>query len=405
MIPAGFELVTESSALQDLVARLVAHDRYALDTEFHRERTFWPRLALVQLAWAARGGEAAGVALVDPLAVDVVALAPLLRSSAVMIAHACDQDLEVLLRACGEIPCALWDTQVAAGFTGSASSSLASLSKRYLGIEVVKGDRLTDWNRRPLTSAQLTYAAADVEHLLELADAVAADLASRGRRAWADEECELVRRRPYGPGDPEVAWWKLRDARQLRGPARGVAQEVSAWRERRARLVDVPVRQVLPDLALQAIAHNPPADRATLRRVRGLEGRHLRDDVETEVLAAVAAGRRLDPAMLRVPASDDIARELRPAIALAAAWVAQLAKDEEIDAALLATRHDLTAYLRREPDARLAEGWRAELVGGPLRELVGGRAALAFDGRGGLVLEARSGQAITALAPGPSTTA
>jgi ribonuclease D len=323
--------------------------------------------------------------MVDPQAVDLAPFADLLRSPAVLVAHACEQDLEVLLQACGQVPGRLWDTQVAAGFTGSASSSLAALSKRYLGIEVVKGNRLTDWSRRPLTDGQLAYAAADVERLLDLADAIAADLDGRDRRAWADEECEILRTRPHGPVDLDQAWWRLRDARQMRGATRGVAQEVAAWRERRARHLDIPVRHVLADLAVQAIAHNPPGNGTALHNIRGLDARRLRGEAEAELLDAVAAGRRLAPEKIRVPPTDEIARELRPAIALAAAWVA--------------------AYLRREPGARLSTGWRARMVGLPLGELVEGRAALAFDGQGRLVVEARSRQPLPGQATEETTTA
>lgn len=402
--PAGStgapEPITDDAALADLVSLLGGVGRYALDTEFHRERTYWPRVALVQLAWPAGAGQGPGTALVDPLAVDLAPLAEVLAGPGTMVAHAAEQDLEVLELACGRGPTSLWDTQVAAGFAGHGSASLAALSTRYLGIAVAKGDRLTDWSQRPLTASQLTYAAADVDHLLDLADAIGADLDRRGRRTWAEEECAALLARPHGPGDPNRAWWKLRDARQLRAPGRGVAQEVAAWRELRARRVDLPVRQVLPDLALQAIAHNPPRSAAALSSVRGLEGRHLRPGAAEEVLAAVERGRALPPEAVVVPPSDEVPRELRPAVALAAAWLSQVAKDEEIDAALLATRADLAAYLRGDPDVRLARGWRAAMGGAALSALVGGTAALAFDGHGGLVLEARSGRP-----PEPATAA
>jgi ribonuclease D len=318
-----------------------------------------------------------------------------------MVAHAADQDLEVLELACGARPTSLFDTQVAAGFLGHGSASLAGLGRTFLGITLPKGDRLTDWSRRPLTAGQLAYAAADVAHLFDLADTVTDRLRQSGRLAWADEESAAVLGRPHGPGDPERAWWKLRDSRQLAGPARGVAQEVAAWRERRARAVDQPARFVLPDLALQAIAHGQPVTRTALEAVRGLDQRHLRGPLAGEILAAVARGRNLGEDHLRLPPVDEVDRALRPAVALAAAWVAQLARDEHIDAALLATRSDLVAYLRGDERARLGRGWRAAMVGDPLAALVRGEAALAFDGGGRLVLEARSRRPLPPGAPSP----
>jgi ribonuclease D len=372
------------------VARLLTAERYALDTEFHRERTYWPHLALVQVAW---DGPLGGVAVIDPQAVEVSPLAEVLAGPGVMVAHAADQDLEVLERACGRGPSRLFDTQVAAGFAGQGSASLASLSRVFLGSDVPKADRLTDWRRRPLTESQLAYAAADVENLIQLADAISAELRPGGRLAWAEEECEMLRVRPHGPGDPLKAWWKLRDARSLRGPARGVAQEVAAWRERRAQATDHPVRTVLPDLAVMAIAHRPPSNARALSEIRGLDGRNLRQDVASEVLAAIERGKSLRADQLVLPPVDDVPKELRAAVSLLMAWIAQLARNERLDATVIATRGDVAAFVRGDPEGRLSQGWRKEMVAGGLRSLLEGKASLAFDGDGGLVLEERSGTA------------
>lgn len=323
---------------------------------------------------------------------DVAPLADVLAGPGVMVAHAADQDLEILERFCGRGPSRLLDTQVAAGFAGHTSPSLGSLMQAFLGRDMAKGDRLTDWRVRPLTDSQRAYAAADVEYLLALADAITDDLDRSGRRPWAEQECEYLRRRNHGPSDPRRAWWKLRDARSLKGPARGVAQEVAAWREQRAQEVDQPVRSVLPDLAVQAIAHRPPANAGALVRIRGLEGRHMRPAVADQIMAAVERGRKLPPSELVLPPADEVPKELRAPVSLVMSWVAQLSRDERIDASLLATRSDVAAFLRGEPDSRLSQGWRAGLVAGPVKALVEGRAALGFDGNGSLVLEERSGR-------------
>lgn len=375
-----------------LVERLRTVDRYALDTEFHRERTYWPGLALMQVAWPQTNGGAPGLALIDPLAVDVRPFAEVLSSPAAMVAHAAEQDLEILERYCGRGPGRLFDTQIAAGFLGYAAPSLTTLSRAFLGHEVAKGDRLTDWRARPLTDSQIAYAAADVEHLLLLADRIAEDLDREGRGQWASEECESLRSRSHGPSVPERAWWKLRDARSLKGSARGVAQEVAAWRELRARSLDQPVRTVLPDLAVQAIAHRPPSSAGALNRVRGMEGRQLRPAVASELLAAVERGRVLPVDELRLPPADDVPRELRAPVALVMAWIAQVARDERLDPALLATRGDVASYLHDEDGSRLSTGWRCSMLAEPVRALVEGRAALSFDGAGRLTLEERSGR-------------
>jgi ribonuclease D len=381
------QLVDDQAAFDELVdtlAVLPADGGYALDTEFHRERTYWPRLALIQIAWPG------GLALVDPLAVDVRGLADVLRGPALFVAHAADQDLEVLEQACGVAPARLFDTQIAAGFLGMVSSSLSNLAEKLLGRRLVKGDRLTDWSRRPLTADQQAYAASDVAYLLDIAAELRSQLAERGRLEWAEQECQTLLERSRGHHDPDTAWWKLRDSRSLRGASRGVAQAVAAWRERRAMESDVPPRFVLSDLALLSIAHKPPKDAETLSHVRGLDGRNLKGSTGQQLLEAVRAGQRMQDAELRLPKPEEIDRHLRPAVALAAAWVSQLGRDEAIDPALLATRSDLIALLRGDDDCRLATGWRAAVVGDPVKRLVAGQAALAFDGHGGLVLEARS---------------
>lgn len=346
----------------------------------------------MQISWEDQPGGPAQVALVDPLAVDVTGLCDVLTGPGTMVAHAADQDLEILARVCGAAPARLLDTQLAAGFAGHTSASLGSLTQSFLGRELAKGDRLTDWRVRPLTSSQLAYAAADVDHLLALADAITAELDRSGRRPWAEEECESLRARPHGSPDPDRAWWKLRDARSLKGSARGVAQEVAAWRERRAQSLDQPVRTVLPDLAVQAIAHRPPPNAAALNRIRGMEGRQVRPAVGEEILAAVERGRNLPASRLCLPPADEVPKEMRAPVALVMAWIAQLSRDERIDASLLATRSDVAAFLRGDEGNRLAHGWRADLVAEPLRALVEGRAALGFDGAGSLVLEERSGR-------------
>jgi ribonuclease D len=382
------------------VARLADEPRYAVDTEFHRERTYAPRLALLQVAWSD------GCAVVDPLAVDVAPLGAVLGGPGTAVLHAAGQDLEVLLRACGTVPSSLFDTQVAAGFLGFSTPSLATLLERVLGVSLPKGDRLTDWLRRPLTTGQLDYAVADVAWLLPLTDALVSELDATGRRPWVEEEVELIRTRSRTMPDPDLAWLRLKEARALRGRSRGVAAAVAAWRERRAASLDIPARQVLPDLAVLGIAGAMPRSMGALRAVRGVDERHLRGGAGDELLAAVAAGRELAEAATGEPRRDDVDRDLRPAVALVAAWVAQLGRDLRIDPSLLATRSDLAAFLNGDRDARLASGWRATLIGEPVRRLVEGQAALAFgrDGagtRGGLVLEERSGRPVVVDLPVP----
>jgi ribonuclease D len=366
-------------ALDELIETLLGQPRYAFDSEFHRERTYFPKLALAQFAWPG------GIALVDPLAVDMTAMRRLLESDPVCVMHAAQQDLDVLTHACGAIPKRLFDTQLAAGFVGYGTPSLANLMMGELRISVPKGDRLTDWLRRPLTEDQKTYAASDVANLLELQDRLVSQLEQAGRLGWTEAACEELRVRPVSGSDPESAWLRLKDVRMLKPKARGVARALASWRERRAMSVDSPVRQILPDLAILGIAQKQPRTVEELAQARGIDERHWRGNLGKEIVAAVQAGLR-DEIPIPAAEGDELDRGMRPAITLVSAWISELGRQRKIDTTLLGTRGDIVALLRKDPEARLATGWRAELLGDDVLRLVEGRAGLTFDGRGGLRL-------------------
>ncbi len=377
-----YQWVDNEEHFSDVLAELVTVDRYALDTEFHRERTYFPQLALVQVAWQPEGRDGIQeLALIDPLAVDISRLRQVFETEALCVIHAAQQDLDVLTHAVGTIPKQMFDTQVAAGFVGYGTPSLVALLQGQLNITPAKGDRLTDWLRRPLTENQCQYAALDVEYLLEVHDLLVAELDDISRLDWALDACEELRTRPVSGAHPEDAWLRLKDSRGLRPAARSVAQAVAAWRERRAMTVDVPVRQVLPDLAVLGIAQRGPSSSQELSQARGVDERHSRGGLGAEILEAVRVGKQNDPP--EAPKSpDDLDRSLRPAVTLVSAWVSQLARDERIDTAMLGTRADIVAFLRGDDNARLAHGWRAQLLGNGIRDLVAGNAALTFsDGR------------------------
>ncbi len=385
--------VGDQAALGALVETLSGEPRYGLDTEFHRERSYHAHLALLQLSWAG------GIALVDPLAVDLVPFRVVLEGPGTCVMHAAVQDLEILRQVCGAVPRRLFDTQVAAGFLGYHGVGLASLVRGELGIDLPKADRLADWMARPLPPGADEYAAADVAHLLELHDRLTAALTDRGRSDWADDECEIVRRRGAEEPDPRRAWWRLKEARNLRGRAAAVIQELAAWREGRGAELDRPVRFVVSDLALVSMAQRPPTDEASLAGVRGLDERWRRGRGAAELLEAVRAGRELPLEEVQPPPGDArLDKAQRATASLVAAWAAQRAAELDLDPAVLATRADVEALLAGRP-GRLDRGWRAEAVGGPVAALVAGEAALAVDPEGHLSLERRSRQPWPASAP------
>jgi ribonuclease D len=378
--------VDDAAGFARVIDELRGASAYGLDTEFHRERTYHARLALLQLSWP--GGEA----VVDPLTVDVSPLAEILKGPGECIMHAASQDLEILDRVCGVVPSRLFDTQIAAGFLGYSSVGLGALVLSQLEVKLPKADRLTDWLARPLSDDAIEYAATDVEHLLELHRRLGEQLLQRGRLQWALDECELARTRASSAVVPERAWWKIKEARSLRGRAAAVAQALAAWRERKASQVDRPVRFLLADLSLVSMAQRPPRSEDDLRRVRGLDEGKRKGAAAKELLDVVAEGVALDLESVEEPPSEGVDRARRAAASLVSAWAAQRARELEIDSAIFATRSDIEEFLM-DGRGRLSQGWRHDVVGAPIRALAAGEASLAVDGRGHLVLETRSGSA------------
>ncbi len=377
--------VDTDAGLAEIIDQLGDAPAVALDTEFHRERTYFPKLALVQLSY-----EPDQLVLIDPLAVDLAPMAKVLESDTTVVIHAASQDLEVLRLATGTVPRNLFDTQIAAGFLGYSNPSLAVLHAGLLDIALNKSDRLTDWLVRPLPARVLDYAADDVRYLLTIHERLVAELAANERLGWALSECDIERDRGAEIRDPDEAWRRVKGAGRLRGRAAAVARTVAAWRERRAAEIDIPIRHVLGDLALVSIAQRPPHDVAALGKVRGLDSRALKGDAAAGLLEAVAAGEAAEPPARepRSPKRSDA--NLGPAVALVSSWLTQYAHELRIDTQLLATRKDIEHFVEHSGRGRLADGWRRDLVGRPMQDLLDGNAALAFDPERGIVLEPRS---------------
>ena len=373
----SFDWIDTNRDLTEFVDYASGFDTYYLDTEFHREKTYFPQLALIQIACGDR------IAVIDPISTDATLLIPLFTSDATCVLHAAQQDLDVMAQSIGCIPSRILDTQLCAGFLGHSQPSLASLLQGMLKVIVPKGDRLTDWLRRPLTSDQLRYAASDVAYLAELSSLIFSELEQRGRMPWAVEACEELRTRPTGPHAPVNAWLRVKDVRTLKGRSRFVARSVAQWREERAMDLDLPPRHVLSDIAVLGVAQKAPRSAEELLQSRGVDNRHASGAQGRALLDAIAAGVADSlNGELSFPTSDtdDLDKSMRPAVTLVSAWVTELAKQSSLDAGLLGTRKDITDLLSGDPDARMKQGWRADIVGRDIEDLVAGRKALTFTG-------------------------
>ena len=376
------EVIDDQDALLAIVKELLDVEIFAIDTEFHREKTYYPKLALLQLRWADR------IAILDPLDLELTKLAPVFSSNSLAVFHAGSQDLEVLHRATGAVPCNIFDTQIAAGFIGMRTPSLASLHENLLGIKLSKGDRLTDWLQRPLTDSQLEYAASDVRYLLDLYQELISRLGELDRLTWATAEFDSFLDKRQKSIDPSDAWQRIKEAKHLNKNSRGVAQALAEWREVTAQKNDIPNRYVMSDLALVGLAQRKPTSLGDLRNIRGLDSSQFQGDKGRHLLKIVGRGLNADPPRLLKNHKRPLKPELRPAVTLLSAWLTQIAADKNIDPALLGSRSDIEELLRGEGDCKLRQGWRQQEVGEQIDNLLNGKSSLAFDD-GRLVIDKR----------------
>jgi ribonuclease D len=363
------------------IARAVG--RLGIDTEFMSEGRYRALLCLVQIA--VDNPEPEGeplIFLIDSLTeVEVQPLAELLADPAVeIVLHAGRQDVAILRRAWHTELRNIFDTQIAAGFSGaSAQTGYGNLLGAMLGRRVGKTASYTRWDARPLTTEQLGYAAEDVAHLLELSDEIQRRLTSTGRLAWAREECRRLES-ATDERDPYVVWERLPRIGQLDPRARAVAREIAAWRERTASEQDRPVGSILADPPLVELAKRHPSTIAGLEQIRGLHPPIIKRRGQA-ILDAIARGREASP----IPRDEARARSEpgdSPLIALAEALLRARALDAGLAYELIASRAELElivgAARRREPEpsVRTLSGWRRELVGADLRNLLAGESCL-----------------------------
>lgn len=375
------ELITEAAGVEAAVAAARAAGRSALDFEFLWEKTYAPLPCLAQLAVGER------IFLIDPIA--GAPLAPVGDLVAdpehLSIMHAPTADLALLDMSLGTRPANLLDVQLMAGFVGlGAGQGLGTLLERVLKVRLDKSERYTDWSKRPLSRRQIEYGAADVAHLLELADELGRRAAAMGRDGWVAEE----HARRYGPHasfvtDPDEAWRRVKGHGRLSPRDRAVLAAVAGWREREARRRDKPVGWLIPDRTLVEIARRRPADRNALEGERGLPS-GIRGAEADSLLAAIRAGEAADPIALEGSPRPDLGDRLDVLGPLGAVLVSARAQAVDLAPSLVANRDDISGFIAAALTGDLdghtmASGWRYELAGAALIELAEGRLALAAD--------------------------
>lgn len=343
-------------------------DWLALDTEFVRESTYYPRLCLIQAA------DGHGEACIDTLALDAAALRPLLDvlyGAGTKVFHAASQDLEVLLQLGGAVPQPLFDTQLAAALLGIGDQlGYAALVERLLGVRLDKSLTRTDWSRRPLSAAELAYAADDVRYLAQIYPRLQDQLDAAGRLGWLVEDCARMADPERYRSPPDTAWRRLKGLARMAPPAQRAATALAAWREQTAQARDRPRKWILDDEPLYRLAERRPHNLAQLESLKLLPPKLLERHGETLVARmAEAADTPLPPGIDLPPLSDAqkaLARQM-------AERVRAEAERLGLPPALLASRGDLETLVREGATAALPllGGWRREVIGEALLGLAG----------------------------------
>lgn len=384
------QLITETPALELACARLAALPFVTVDTEFMRETTYYSRLCLIQMAGPGDPG-----ILVDPLA-QGIDLRPFLDLMAdprvVKVFHSGRQDLEIVWNLGEVIPAPLFDTQIAAMVCGYGDSvSYEQLANDLAKARIDKSSRFTDWSRRPLSEAQISYALSDVTHLVPVYEKLCDRLEKTGRSHWLDDEMRILTSPDTYRNDPAQAWVRL--SGRIRKPREiAVLMEVAAWREREAQGRDVPRSRVLKDEAVLDVAVAAPRSVEGLGRLRTIPNGFERSRTGQEILAAVERGLALDPATLPQAQRPRSRSGNAATVELLKVLLRAVAENEEVAPKLIAGVDDLEEIAASDtaPVPALA-GWRREVFGEKALALKSGAVGLSIE-RGRVVTFERNAE-------------
>lgn len=363
------EYIDTAAALAEFCVALKDSEWLALDTEFIREKTFYPKLCLVQVGVPER------CACIDPLTLD--SLQPLYEllfdTSITKVLHACAQDQEIFVHVNGRVPTPIFDTQLAAPLLGLAEQiGYGNFIKEMLGVTLDKAHARTDWSRRPLSCDQLEYAADDVRYLAEVYPLVTQRLAEQGRLGWLGAEFAPYEQLERYQSDPAKAWKRIRGLEKLRPKALSIVQQLATWREQRAQEKDLPRNWIIKDEIILDIARLAPQKVDALSGIRGLPPKTV-ERYGRKLIELVRAGAGREPQPL-----PGRGRRARPGVqeeALADVLQAQLrllADRHAINSTIIASRKDLLALIRGEK-THLLRGWRREIAGEELLALRDGQ--------------------------------
>lgn len=376
------DTLTDTDALAEFCARAAHHPYVTVDTEFLRERTYYAKLCLVQLAYPGDGPETA--VLVDPLA-EGLSLDPMLAlfrdPSVVKVFHAARQDLEIFFVEHDVFPEPLFDTQVAAMVCGFGEQvGYETLVRKVANESLDKTSRFTDWSHRPLSNAQKTYALADVTHLRVIYEYLSAQIDKTDRRAWVEEELQVLLQPETYVVQPDEAWRRVK-TRTNSGKFLATVRALARFRETYAQTRNVPRSRVFKDDAMLELASTKPKSHQDLGRSRLLLRDARRGEIADGILAAVEEGQTADPETY--PKVDRSREKMQVNSALADLLRVLLkAKSEDAGVAsrMIASTAELDAMAAGEMDGPSLSGWRGKVFGKDAVRLCEGKIALACKG-------------------------
>jgi len=373
-------LLTDKRAVAEFCEQLMRAAYVTVDTEFIRERTFWPRLCLVQIA----GGD--GAAAIDTLApgMDLEPVFALMRNAGVLkVFHAARQDIEIFHHLGGEIPAPIFDTQVAGMVCGFGESvSYETLVSQIAKKQIDKSSRFTDWAQRPLSNRQIEYALSDVVHLRPVYEDLSRRLEKNERAHWLEEEMAVLTDPATYRMEPQDAWRRLKTRSHSRRHL-AVLRAVAAWRETEAQTRDLPRNRVVRDEALLEIAAHTPRTTADLARARSISKGLAEGRMGSGILAAVADGLAVPESDLpELPPKAELPAGLKPVVELLKVLLKMKCERHGVAQKLVATTEDLERIAANDDAAVPAlQGWRREVFGEDALALKHGRLALSVKGR------------------------
>jgi len=366
-----------------------AHPYVTVDTEFLRERTYYSKLCLVQLAIP--GDAVEDAVLLDPLAngISLDPLYDLFRDTKVVkVFHAARQDIEIFFVEGGVIPEPLFDTQVAAMVCGfGEQAGYETLVRKIANQQLDKTSRFTDWSRRPLSDAQKSYALADVTHLRVIYEALSKQIQKTGRQSWVDEELQILLDPETYIVRPSEAWRRIK-TRTNSGKFLAVIRELARFRETYSQLKNVPRPRVYKDEALLELASSKPKNLPELGRLRLLMREARKGEIADGILAAIEVGVACDPSNYPKPRNGRDSMQVNPALAdLLRVLLKAKSESAQVAPKLIASSADLDKIAAGRRDVRALSGWRKEVFGGDALRLCEGQIALTARGKSVDVIE------------------